>query len=89
MREYASGTRRLMVHVRCLALPALDKYFPSLITRDDGQPLKPGQPATVTITVTGDEAPWFLAPGQEFSIWGGGRGHGVVSRRVFTNGGPS
>lgn len=87
--EFPARTRSLMVHAQCLALPSLGKYFPSSIVRDDGKPLTPGEPATVTITVTGDDARWFLAPGQHFTFWGGGYGEGVISRRVFTDGGPS
>jgi hypothetical protein len=87
--QYGCGTRRLMVRARCLRLPTLEKLFPSSITRADGQPLKPGEQAIVTITVTDDDAPWFLAAGQEIDIWGGGKGHGIISRRVFTDGSPS
>jgi hypothetical protein len=84
-----SGTHALMVHAWHLDQPSLGKYFPAVISRDDGQPLLSGQRQVVTITITDDEAPLFFAPGTPFAIWGGGSGRGVVSRRVFTNSGPS
>jgi hypothetical protein len=84
-----SGTHALMVYAWRADQPPCGKYFPAAISRDDGQPLLPGQCQVVTITITDDEAPLFLAPGKPFTIWGGGSGHGVVSRRVFTNSGPS
>jgi hypothetical protein len=84
-----SATHFLMVHVLHAGQPSSEKYFPAAITRDDGQPLQPGQSQVVTIAVTDDEAPLFLAPGQPFTIWGGGYGRGIVSRRVFTTSGPS
>jgi hypothetical protein len=78
-----------MIHAWHADQPSCGKYFPAVISRDDGQPLLPGQHQVVTITITDDEAPLFLAPGKPFTIWGGGSGRGVVSRRVFTNSGPS
>lgn len=84
-----SGTHALMIHAWHADQPSGGKYFPAAISRDDGQPLLPGQHQVVTITITDDEAPLFLAPGKPFTIWGGGSGRGVVSRRVFTNSGPS
>jgi hypothetical protein len=78
-----------MIHTSGSGQPSCSKYFPATITRDDGQPLKPGERQVVTITVTDDEAGLFLAPGTPFTIWGGGYGRGIVSRRVFTNSSPS
>lgn len=78
-----------MVCARHAGQPSHSKYFAAAISRDDGQPLCPGQRQVVTVTITDDEAPLFLAPGSPFTIWGGGSGHGVVSRRVFTGSGPS
>ena len=88
-RRYPSGTRALMVHARRISGPASDKYFPATISRDEERPLQPGEQAVVTITVTGGDAPAYLASGQPFTLWGASTGHGVVSRRVFTNHGPS
>jgi hypothetical protein len=84
-----SATHALIIHVWHAGQPSCSKSFPAGISRDDGQPLEPGQRQVVTITVTDDEAPQFLAPGRQFTIWGGGSGRGVISRRVFTNSGPS
>jgi hypothetical protein len=68
-RVYPSGTRALMVHARSISQPSGHKYFPATITQDDQQPLQPGEHAVVTITVTDDDAPSYLAPGQTFTIW--------------------
>ncbi len=44
----------------------------------------------VTVTVTDDEAGEFFEAGQRFTLWSGGDvGHGTISRRVFTEYGPS
>lgn len=88
-RQYPSGTRSLMVHAWRIGQPSWDKYFPAAICRDDGLPLRPGERAIVTITVTGDDAPEYLGYGQPFTLWGAGAGHGIISRRVFTAFGPS
>jgi hypothetical protein len=87
-RPYPSGTRALMVHAQHIGQPPGHKYFPATIAQDDEQPLQPGQHAVVTITVTDDDAPSYLAPGQPFTIWGDSTGHGIISRRVFTDSGP-
>lgn len=87
-RQYATGTRKLMVHARCLGQPSYDKDFPAAITCDDDHELRPGRSEVVTVTVADDEAVAFFAPGQHFTIWGGAAGHGVVSRRAFTSSGP-
>lgn len=85
----SSATHALMIHARRSGQPSCSKYFPAAISRDDGQPLEPGERQVVTITIADDEAELFLAPGKPFTIWGGGTGRGIVSRRVFTNSGPS
>jgi len=87
-RQYPSGTRALMVHAQRIDRPSGHKYFPATITQDNLQPLQAGDHAVVTITVTDDEAPSYLAPGQHFTIWGASTGHGIISRRVFTDSGP-
>jgi hypothetical protein len=88
-RRYPSGTRALMAHAWRISGPASGKYFPATISRDEERPLQPGEQAVVAITVTGDDAPAYLASGQPFILWGGSTGHGVVSRRVFTSHGAS
>jgi hypothetical protein len=85
----SSATHALMVHASRSGQPSSGKYFPATISRDDGQPLEPGERQVVTITIADDEADLFLAPGRPFRIWGGGSGRGIVSRRVFTDSGPS
>jgi hypothetical protein len=88
-RQYPSRTRGLMVHASRIGQPSCDKYFPALISRDDDRPLQSGEPTVVTITVADDDAPGYLRVGQTFTLWGGGTGHGIVSRQVFTAGSPS
>jgi hypothetical protein len=89
VRAYHSGTRALTVHAWRIGEPARDKYFPAMLTWDDKRDLLPGDHAVVTITVVDQEAPDYLDAGQSFTLWGGGSGHGVISRRVFTDGIPS
>jgi hypothetical protein len=87
-REYPSGSRALMVHARRIGQPSAHKYFPATIIQDNRQPLQEGEHVVVTITVTDDDAPSYLAAGQHFTIWGGSTGRGIISRRVFTDSGP-
>jgi hypothetical protein len=89
VRAFHSGTRALTVHACRIGQPASDKYFPAMLTWDDQRDLLPGDHAVVTITVVDQEAPDYLDAGQRFTLWGGGSGHGVISRRVFTDGIPS
>lgn len=84
-----SRTHDLMVHASHPSGPPGGKYLPAEITRDDGKPLRSGESQIVTITVTDDDAPLLLAPGEPFRLWGGASGSGIVSRRVFTASGPS
>ena len=89
-REYASGTRALLVHATRTGEPGADKFFPVTMTWDDeDNPLRPGDGAVVTFTTADREAPAYLAAGQHFDLWGAGSGHGVISRRVYTAAGPS
>jgi hypothetical protein len=88
-RQYPSGTHSLMVHARQTGQPSSDKYFPATITEQNGLPLEPGKRTIVTITVVDDQAPAYFSPGQAFTLWGECGGYGVVSRRVFTDFGPS
>jgi hypothetical protein len=85
----SSATHALMIRASRSGQPSYSKYFPATISRDDGQPLEPGERHVVTITIADDEAGLFLAPGSPFTIWGVGYGRGIVSRRVFTDSGPS
>jgi hypothetical protein len=87
---YPSGTHHVMVHAHRPGRPGGEKYFEAVITRDDGQPLRPGEQAVVTITVPDLDAEALLAAGERFALWHGSDiGHGVVSRQVFTPGSPS
>jgi hypothetical protein len=88
-RQYPSGTRALMVHAWHIGQPPGHRYFPATIVQDDQEPLQSGQHVVVTITVTDDDAPSYLAPGQPIAIWGETTGRGIISRRVFTDSGPS
>jgi hypothetical protein len=89
-REYPNHTRDLMVEARPLRGAGCTRHFTAELCWDSEQPLHPGDRAEVTITVTDDEARAFFDAGQRFTIWsGGGVGHGVVSRRVFTDNSPS
>jgi hypothetical protein len=79
-----------MVVARPLHNAGSCRYFPAEICWDGEQPLHPGGQAVVTVTVTDDDAAAFLGAGQPFTLWSGGAvGHGTVSRRVFTEYGPS
>jgi hypothetical protein len=89
-REYASGTRALLVQATRNGKPGTAKFFPAMMTWDDEKnPLRPGDRAVVTVTITDAQAPAYLAAGQHFGLWGAGTGHGVISRQVYTAGGPS
>ncbi|HUA27908.1 MAG TPA: hypothetical protein VMC03_03410 [Streptosporangiaceae bacterium] len=87
--QYPSGTRALMVRARRIGEPPVHRYMPATISPDDQLPLRPGDQVVATITVIDDEAPAFLGPGQPFTLWGGSTGHGIISREVFTDSGPS
>jgi hypothetical protein len=60
-----------------------------MILTDGGEVLEAGGTHVLTIAITDDEAPSYLAPGQPFTLWGRGSGRGVITRRVFTDGSPS
>lgn len=87
--QFPGGTHKLMVHCWRSGTPVHDKFFAAEIWRDGDSPLHPGDQAIVTITLTDDDAPEYLRAGTEFALWGGPGGHGVVSRRVFSNASPS
>lgn len=87
---YLNYTHSLMVQALRLRAPGGVRTFPAEICWDDEAPLHPGDHAEVTITVTDDEAPEFLGAGQRFTLWSGGDvGHGTITRRIFTEHGPS
>ena len=88
-RAYASGTRAFLVHAYRIGQPAREKFFQAMLTWDDDTELRPGDHAVVTITVTDSEAPAYLDAGQRFTLWGGGSGHGMVARQVYTASAPS
>lgn len=88
-RRYPSSTRQLLLHSRRLDAPRSDKYVRAVISADGDVPLEPGKTIIATITVTDDDALFYLAAGQTFTLWGRGSGRGVISRRVFTSQGPS
>jgi hypothetical protein len=87
--EFASGTRSLMIHAWHLGQPVVGRYFPAMITWDGETLLRPGEEKIVTITIADEAAPDFLDAGQEFTLWGGGAGHGVISRRAYVGSSPS
>jgi hypothetical protein len=89
-RSYASGRRALLVHAYRIGQPARGKFFQAMMTWDeDTTKLRPGDRAIVTLTVADSEAPAYLDAGQPFTLWGGGSGHGVVARQVYTTAAPS
>jgi hypothetical protein len=89
-RDYPSGTRAVMIRASRPAQPMGWACFEALIERDDEPCLRHGDREVVTITVTGDGAGEFLAPGQRLTLWNGHDiGTGVVSRQVYTAGSPS
>jgi hypothetical protein len=84
--KYLNHTRALMVRARSPRPPGHARCFPAEICWDDDQPLHPGERAEVTITVRDDEADAFFDAGLRFALWSGSDvGHGIVSRRVFTD----
>jgi hypothetical protein len=87
--RYAGGTRGLMIHARSLADPSVHKYLPATISTDDQLPFQPGDHVVVTLTVTDDDAPSYLGPGQSFTLWGESTGHGIISRALFTDPDPA
>lgn len=87
---YPNRTHALVVRARSVRMPAITRNFPAEICWDDEEPLRPGDRAEVTVTVTDDEAVAFFEAGCRFALWAGEDiGHGVVSRRVYTEHGPS
>jgi hypothetical protein len=85
-RQYPCGSHDLLIRCSRLDEPAWRHYFPASISREDDQPLMPGDDSVLaTVEVSDDQACSFLGPGQHITLWNGHDcGHGVISRRVFT-----
>jgi hypothetical protein len=89
-QQYPNHTRVLMVQAHCPGPPGSVRYFPAEICWDDKQPLRPGDHAVVTITMTDDDAGTFFSAGHQFRLWCGHVvGHGTISRKVYTDYSPS
>jgi hypothetical protein len=88
-RPYASGTRAFVVHAYRISQPTRGKFFQAMMTWDEDTELRPGDRAVVTLTVADSEAPAYLDAGQPFTLWGGGSGHGMIARQVYTTSAPS
>jgi hypothetical protein len=88
-REYRNYTHDLVVRVHDYESGFI-RSFPAEMCWDDEEPIHSGDHAVVTITVVGDEADPLFDAGREFTLWSGREaGHGVVSRRVIFEHGPS
>ena len=87
--HYPSGARMVLAEACLPDRPGRCRDFRAALCRDDGLPLRPGDHAVVTITLSGDEASAYFCPGQQFILWSGADiGHGVISRRIFVHSGP-
>jgi hypothetical protein len=88
-RQFPNHTHALMLRPTGPRESGESGLFPAEICMDDQDWLRCGEHAVVTITVNHDLAATFFRAGQHFTLWAGGDvGHGVISRRVFTDGGP-
>jgi hypothetical protein len=83
--EYPSVTHSIMVRSDSLRYPAVRRYFPALMWRNDEQPLRPGDTnVIVTIAITDDQARDYFGSGQQVTLWNGHIcGHGTIARQVF------
>lgn len=89
-RQFPNHTHSLMVRASRPQESGEGRLFPAEICWDDQESLHSGDHAIVTITVTDDQAAAFFGAGQRFTLWSGDDiGHGIVSRRVYTEYGPS
>lgn len=61
------------------------QFFSALVNCDDDRMFPLGNPRLqVTLRVTGDDVPDYLAIGSHFNLWlGGDVGEGIVTRRLF------
>jgi hypothetical protein len=84
-RQYVSPTHALMLRAARLRPPGRPRFFSASIAWDDQQPLRAGDRAVVTITLTDQDAEMFFAVGQRFTLWNGDDiGYGTISRQIFT-----
>jgi hypothetical protein len=89
VKEYPNNTHALVVRVHDDEAGFI-RSFPAEMCWDDEEPIHSGDHAVVTITLVGDEAAPLFEAGCEFILWSGKEaGHGVVSRRVIFEHGPS
>jgi hypothetical protein len=89
-QQFSSHTHALMVLARPLRYAGSARHFTAETCWDSEGPLRAGDRAWVTVTVTDDEAGGYFEAGQQFILWSGGEvGHGTVARRVFTDNSPS
>lgn len=83
--EYPNHTRELVLRVESPERPGSYGNFTAELCWDDETPLHPGDRHVVTVTVTDDEAPKFLGPGAQFTLWNGvDVGHGTISRQMYS-----
>lgn len=83
--EYPNHTRELMLRTESPEHPGRYRSFATELCWDDDAPLHPGDRHVVTLTVTDDEAPASLGPGQHFTLWNGAEvGHGTISRQMYS-----
>ncbi len=84
-KHYGSPTRALMLRAAGLRSPRCQRFFNAEITWEDQQPLRPGDRAVVTVTLTDEDTEMFFAAGQRFALWNGSDiGYGTISRQLFT-----
>jgi hypothetical protein len=60
-----------MIRAQPVGPPGHARIFPAEISWGEDCPLRPGDSAVVTITVTGDEAGACLGAGHRFTLWSG------------------
>ncbi|HEX6449551.1 MAG TPA: hypothetical protein VF060_08820 [Trebonia sp.] len=88
--QYLNRTHELMLRAESREKPGFYRSFSAELAWDDDVPLHPGERHVITVTLTDDDAPVFFWAGQRFTLWSGGEvGHGTISRRVFSEHGPS
>jgi hypothetical protein len=89
-RGYLNHTRALMVEAHCPGPPGSVRYFPAQLCWDSDEPLRPGDRAVVTITMTDDDAGTFFHADHNIRLWSGRVvGHGTISRKVYSEYTPS
>lgn len=84
VEQYGSPTRALLLRAADLRSSSCQRFFTAEIAWEDQQPLKAGDRAVVTVTVTDEDTDMFFATGQRFTLWNGGDiGYGTISRQIF------